>query len=116
MKVRNGFVSNSSSSSFIVAVPANQKAEITIKVDLSEYADQKIATIKELNDYWRGDRDEIDELYEKCRKAIEAGQIVYVGRFSDDDYDDIQCGLCHRGLKKEDMPANSKIIQSEGGY
>ena len=116
MKVRNGFVSNSSSSSFVVAMSKEGKPEITIKVDLTKYTDHILSTIQELNEYWGNERDEINKLYEDCRKAIEAGQIVYMGNFSDEDYGDIQCGLCHRGLKKEDMPKGAIIIRSEGGY
>ncbi len=34
MKKRNGFVSNSSSSSFIVSVPKGESAKITISLDV----------------------------------------------------------------------------------
>lgn len=117
MKIREGFVSNSSSSSFIVALPADKSPIISIKVDISKFASNKISTIAELNRYWKRDRDELDEDYENCRKAIEAGKVVYLGWFSDEDYDNgMAVGLCHRGLKAEDMPDGSVIIHSEEGY
>ena len=116
MKIRSGFVSNSSSSSFVVALPKDVKPELNIKIDLTKYIKGKISTIKELNEYWKKNRDEIDDLYERCRKSIDLGEVVYIGWFSDEDYGDIQCGLCHRGIKLEDMPDGGLIIQSEEGY
>ena len=51
MKIRNGFVSNSSSSSFILATPKGKKGlktKITIEIELEEMARFKITTKEEL--------------------------------------------------------------------
>ena len=51
MKVRNGFVSNSSSSSFIIATDKKGSKnsiplEIKVEIDLKKYIDESISTIK----------------------------------------------------------------------
>ena len=59
MKTRNGFVSNSSSTSFIVAIDKTlPKAKIVMEIDLSNYGDV-IETVEELDDCWElaGDDD-----------------------------------------------------------
>lgn len=120
MKVRSGFVSNSSSSSFIVACDSDAKTTVTVsfEVDLQSYARRSIATIEELNEYF--DYKYGDDKwwkYEDCRKAIEAGKTVLVGWFTDETQNLIEVFLCDNGLKGL-VPEDSgiAIIQSDGGY
>jgi hypothetical protein len=120
MKCRNGFVSNSSSSSFIVASnPKKTKFKILVEVDLNEYVDNTITTMEELDAHKKKEEEygEFDEAqYKKCAKAIKAGKTVFFGSFSTDDGDDTSALLAERGLKKEDMPKGAEIIFTQEGF
>ena len=66
MKIRNGFVSNSSSSSFIVGIKdgkkTSTKVKIEIEVDLAKYG-ADINSVEELIKYYTGERGcEIEDL------------------------------------------------------
>lgn len=127
MKIRNGFVSNSSSSSFVIATDKSLKGKITltIDVDLSTYAHKKIETSDELLEYMKynycwepGDENRYCEnIYNKAKASIESGKSVYFGLFSDEGTEGIEQMLCYEGLEKfvgEDE--NIDVILSEEGY
>lgn len=125
MKLRTGFVSNSSSSSFVVAVKKNGKAtgKIIIKreVDLKQYADETITTTEQLYEHyleWHGEKEdwypEDIKSYKKALKEIANGKIILAGRFCDENEAE-ESLLCMEGLqslKSEDMT----VIHSEAGY
>ncbi len=100
MKIRNGFVSNSSSSSFIVAA-TGEPIKAVMEVDLSTLA-TKITTKKELDskvisEYgWSKakikeifeDDEWLEENYNKALEALEQGKVVYWGQASYNETDD----------------------------
>ena len=51
MKIRNGFVSNSSSSSFCISYKKGQMPRKIVTIDLTEFEDKKIKTAEELKEY-----------------------------------------------------------------
>jgi len=127
MKIRTGFVSNSSSSSFIIATNGKAKGKITItmEVDIKDYAYETIKTVKALKEYFyenygweEGDDDSwVSEQFDKSKDAINRGKIVYAGSFSDEGTETVETLLCNEGLK--DFVSDDddiEIIHSEGGY
>lgn len=132
MKVRKGFVSNSSSSSFVVAVDNDTSTKITLsmEIDLADYG-HVLNTVEELDNYylkeyvyglntieeWLKDEDDswMHEQYKKSKKAIEDGKKVLIGWFSDDGDNAVESMLCNSGLRGI-VEGDVEIIHSEGGY
>jgi hypothetical protein len=125
MKTRLGFVSNSSSSSFIVAVKKNSKPigtiTKTITVDLNNYASEPIKSVEDLYEYFRenyGDKEDwyedILKSYKLALKEIANGKDILVGEFGDQD-DFEERILCETGLQTLQSDTVT-VIQSEAGY
>ena len=126
MKIRNGFVSNSSSSSFVLAVKGNtdkMPIKITIEDDLSEYVEETFKTVEEAKKYYEeeheidiNDSDENAD-YLKVIKYIKEGKTVLIIHASDDSGDPIETFLCDNGLNRNvKLDKNIEIIEGKGGY
>ena len=124
MKTRQGFVSNSSSSSFIVSVPkgSSGKVEVTIEVDLSDFSYARIASQKELDRHLVDRYGDVSspneyylELYRKMSAAIQNGREVLCGSFQSDDGNPVETFLCNNGLE---LPTDREVqvIDNEAGY
>lgn len=119
MKVRLGFVSNSSSSSFIVAVDKGKggKFRISLDVDLENLADRKISSLEDLDKYvleYGLDVEWIKETYEEIKLEIEKGRDVLIGSFASDNDNPIEQLLCEKGIPKD--VEGITIIENEGGF
>jgi len=132
MKIRNGFVSNSSSSSFIVAVDdinSVEKVTITIDVDITKYADYFISTKEDLDNfiidkYGFGDIDTLEKIfvdygdfeheeYEKLLDAIKRGKTIIAGSFTNEGQQD-EYHLALNGIPKD--AEGIEIIYNEPGF
>jgi hypothetical protein len=128
MKARVGFVSNSSSSSFVVACPAELDGKFTVKVeiDLKKYCkyDKVLKTMDDLNDYIEDyygfeieeflteESEENVKKYNRLKAAIESGMDVYIGWAShNDSYDPVEL-LIGNGydLEKNNMTKGVQVI------
>lgn len=126
MKLRSGFVSNSSSSSFIVSVKGGKPiVTLQVEVDLSKYGEE-ISTKKQLIEYFEDyhglDSEEkilaeeyTSDNYRTMLSEIEKGNVVIVGSFSSEGDECLEAYLCDTGLQ-EAKSKNVKIIQSDAGY
>jgi hypothetical protein len=97
MKIRKGFVSNSSSSSFIVAVDKGTNVKCTsnpMTCNLNEYSYNE---------------------YVKCLGMIKQGKVILFGEFEDQGGDREEYMFCLAGIDKKNNP-HLTIIENEGGY
>lgn len=129
-KIRMGFVSNSSSSSFIVSGKRGEnKVKITLEVDLKDLSSRVVETIEELNsaiiyEYGYGERNTVEEVldedwfdkdrYEQLVKEIESGNTVYFGTVSTEDYQPEQIYVANNGFG--DLGPDFKVIQDAGEF
>jgi len=135
MKHRNGFVSNSSSSSFMLAVKGGEVTQERL-LDLfgaepgsflysfaKEIADffsdvksmKKIETFADLREQWDWLSEE--ELQERCQREIallKDGWVMYSGSASDESYDGAEIWICRNGINFE--KEGELILECEGGY
>lgn len=116
MKIRNGFVSNSSSSSFIVAVEDNDKP---LKICISvEPECETIRTIEELDksdmyEYYDDEEKAESKEYQNAVKAISEGKVLKYFSASNEDYS-ILSGLYGTTLTS-DMFENENVTIIENG-
>lgn len=133
MRIRQGFVSNSSSSSFLLAT----KGEVTqerllglfgVSKDsfLYSFAEEiaaffsdvggmeKFETVEELRQYhdW-GSEERFRERYAQEITLIENGWLIYNGSASDEAYDGVERWICNQRISFE---SDDLILETEGGY
>lgn len=128
MKVRNGFVSNSSSSSFVIGLPQStpMTAEYLMKVfkidEESPIRDllfemceafthvESVTEEEYLNDYGY---ESLEECSDDIKEIFNRGWKLYAGSFSDDSLNNAERMLSSVEL---DINTNEVIINSDGGY
>ena len=129
MKVRSSFVSNSSSSSFVVGITKDTSTKVTlqIEIDLQDFADYTIKNMQDLNDYMQEemyvgdyvyeDWDSFEQdMYDSIKKLIEKGKIVILGTVSDEN-DATEAMLCRNGFGNSiDKDSGIEVIQDCDGY
>ena len=120
MKIRSGFVSNSSSSSFIVA--GADDLTVTIKINLKQFVQYTFKTKEDIlkyYDYNCGYESEEEVIkynkkeYQNMLKAIEDGKTVYIGSVSSESDNGEEVFLLYGGLNNA---IGVDIIEACDGY
>lgn len=115
MKIRNGFVSNSSSSSFAISVTKGAKPKMIMEIDLEQFEETRIKTVKKLDNYFF-EKDEnyktvrdilIDEYdgpkYKKMFAALNRGEEISIG-WVHSDGGDVESELIYQtGLEAKNL-------------
>ena len=116
MKIRKGFVSNSSSSSFILATKTEKtKPKIEIELDLANLSDVIISTKKELDDYYLnehryGNTNTLTKIFEEneylkddyadCIAKLMDGYTLFLGSVGSEDENPLSYYLYNNGFPK----------------
>lgn len=107
MKVRFSFVTNSSSSSFLISGKRGVPFKARIEVDISHLV-RTISTVKELetykHDYWL----ETEE-FEEYKKLLENGQVIHVLHVSSDE-GGVEALVHEEGLRGVTLGPGLKVI------
>ena len=125
MKLRQAFVSNSSSSSFILATDpknAKKKIRITIECDAHELIDKTITNKKELEEWYLEEYgyDTLEEMFEdsygreeynQALKQLEMGKVILIGDCSNESYEIVSRVVFDNGLEGNIDETEYKIIR-----
>lgn len=126
MKIRCGFVSNSSSSSFAISAK-DERVKVMMEVDISQLVDEVISTQKSLDRYIIDgygygsnslekilfDYESVKEFYDNASREIAKGKKVLICRVSNEDSDPISEFIYNNGAKLLRFSSDVVVLQDQ---
>lgn len=120
MKSKQDFVTNSSSTNFVISVPKetnNINTTLQINIDLKNFIYKRLNSKQDIINYYDKEYLETDQGKELLEE-IESGREILVLDFSSQGDDSLERYLYENGLRNIKIPEDLKlkIIQGDGVY
>ena len=114
MKVKLEFVTNSSSTSFVIADYRKDADKVLVEYDWGTIDLLKALRSEKMEDYEDFEYNHHED--EQVKEAFEKGATVYILHADDNGRGILEAGFCRCGIEDAKVPEGVVVIKGEGGY